>query len=55
MNKYTVILDCDDYPDHLTFECEADRFADAEAMALKVYNINCYIISITKNNNVYGA
>jgi len=54
MNKYIVILECDDYPDHITFECEADRFADAEAMALKVYDLS-YIISITKNNNVYGA
>jgi len=53
MNEYTVILDCDDYPDYITFILEAENFADAEAKALKVYDLNCYIISITRKQGPY--
>lgn len=53
MNEYTVILDCDDYPDYISYVLEAESFADAEAKALKVYDLNCYIISITRKHGSY--
>ncbi len=53
MNEYTVTIDCDDYPEYLIYVVEADSFADAEAKALKVYDLNCYIVSITCKQSPY--
>ena len=50
MNEYAVVVENVDYiyPETITFALEAESFADAEAKALEVYDINCNIISITR-------